>query len=235
MNYLNKTSGGKYTKVRHKKFPRYRKHYLSFCTYFIIGIVFGGFVAWAITSKSNEPAEPIVVDKPLYGTVDGKKITEEVSLKWASNMELGFVPLDVPMDEDMQEFVYCLSNAYSIDFPFVMALINQESSFRENVISGTNDYGLMQINKINHKWLKEALGVTDFLDPYQNIRSGVFILRQLFEKYDDPALVLMAYNMGETGASKLWNKGVYSTDYAEDILQQADIYSKQIEERMGEK
>jgi soluble lytic murein transglycosylase-like protein len=138
------------------------------------------------------------------------------------------------MDEDMQEFIYCLSHGYSIDFPFVMAVIEHESSFREDVISGTSDYGLMQINKINHKWLKETIGVTDFLDPYDNVRSGVFILRQLFEKYDDPAMVLMAYNMGETGAGKLWDKGVYSTDYAEDILLQADKYTKEIQERMGE-
>ena len=234
MNYSKKIPNGKCVKVNTKKKLRYRKHYLSFCTYFIVGLLVGGFVVWGITAKAAKPAEPTTVEEPLYGTIDGRHITEEVSLKWESGMELDFVSLDVPMNDGMQEFIYCLSKAYNIDFPFVMAVIEHESSFTADVISGTDDYGLMQINKINHEWLNETIGVTDFLDPYENVRSGVFILRQLFEKYDNPSMVLMAYNMGERGASKLWDKGIYSTDYAEAILQQADIYTKEIEERMGE-
>ena len=69
----------------------------------------------------------------------------------------------------------------------------------------------MQINTVNHEWLQEKLGITDFLDPYQNTRSGIYILRTLFEKYQDTAKVLMAYNMGEDGAKKLWDKGIYDT------------------------
>jgi hypothetical protein len=226
---------------KYKKKFSYKKWYLSICAYFVIGVLIGGFSAWAIVSSAMEPTEPVepteptVVVESLYGTIDGKHITEEVSLKWGSELEQGFVPLNVPMEEDMQEFIYCLSHAYSIEFPFVMAVIEHESSFIENAVSNTDDWGLMQINEINHEWLNKTLGVTDFLDPYQNVRSGVFILRQLFEKYDDPAKVLMAYNMGEGGASYLWDKGVYSTDYAEDILLQADRYTKEIQERMGEK
>ena len=235
MNYSKKTSNGKYLKTNHKKTSRFRKWYLSICAYFVIGVLIGGFASWAIVSSAMVPTEPTVIAETLYGTVDGKHITEEISLKWGSDMEHGFVPLDVPMEKDMQEFIYCLSHGYNIDFPFVMALIKQESSFREDVVSDTDDWGLMQINEINHGWLHKTIGVTDFLDPYENVRSGVFILRQLFEKYDDPTMVLMAYNMGETGAGKLWDKGIYSTDYAEDILLQADKYTKQIQERMGEK
>ena len=32
-----------------------------------------------------------------------------------------------------------------------------------------------QVNKINAEWLSESIGVTDLTDPYQNLRSGVFI------------------------------------------------------------
>ena len=78
-----------------------------------------------------------------------------------------------------------------------MALIQHESSFDPNVISSTNDYGYMQINAINHNWLTETIGVTDYTDPYQNIRAGVFVLRKLFERYQDTNMVLMAYNMGK--------------------------------------
>ena len=233
MNYSKKTCNKKPAKVF-----RYKRLLILMGICFGFGLLIGNVITSSIMTKianNVEPTEPIEPTKnQFYGTLDGREFVDEISMDWDSGAELGFVPLDVPLDESMQEFIYCLSYGYSVDFPFVMALIERESSFQIDVISASNDYGLMQINKINHKWLTETIGVTDFLDPYQNIRSGVFILRRLFEKYEDPALVLMAYNMGETGAKRLWKQGVYSTDYVEDILQQADIYTKQIEERMGE-
>ena len=106
-----------------------------------------------------------------------------------------------------------------------MALMYTESSFRADVVSGTNDYGLMQINKCNHEELSSALGITDFNEPYQNIRAGLYILRRLFEKYDEPSMVCMAYNMGEYGASVLWDNGVYSTSYSQKVLAKMDEYT----------
>lgn len=115
-----------------------------------------------------------------------------------------------------------------------MALMQKESSFRSDVISSTDDYGLMQINKCNHKWLTDTIGVTDYLDKEQNIRAAVFVLRKLFEEYTDPNLVLMAYNMGADGAETLWNKGIYTTPYVDDILTYQAEFNKQIEERNGD-
>ena len=112
-----------------------------------------------------------------------------------------------------------------------MALMQKESSFNADIISSTGDYGLMQINKVNHTWLTETIGVTDFLDKEQNIRAGLFVLRKLFEEYTDPNLVLMAYNMGSNGAETLWNKGIYTTPYVEDILKYQTEFNKQLEER----
>ncbi|MDR2775954.1 MAG: AAA family ATPase, partial [Tannerella sp.] len=70
--------------------------------------------------------------------------------------------------------------------------------------------------------MTEAIGVDDFLDPTQNIRAGLYILRGLFEKYDDPAKVLMAYNLGESGAKRLWEQGVFETSYTKNILTYAN-------------
>lgn len=86
-----------------------------------------------------------------------------------------------------------------------------------------------EINKCNHTELKEALGITDFTEPYQNIRAGLYILRRLFEKYDEPAMVCMAYNMGEYGASVLWDNGVYETSYSQKVLAKAEEYAAQRE------
>lgn len=152
----------------------------------------------------------------LYGHYD-EIYAEEIIIDWNAG-DLDFTPLNVALDEELQEFIYYLAAGYNIDFTFVMALIKQESDYVIDVISDTNDYGLMQINVCNHEWLAELLGITDYLDPYQNIRAGMFILRKLFEQYDDVSLVLMVYNMGEDGASILWEQGVYETNYSTSIL-----------------
>ncbi len=153
----------------------------------------------------------------IYGQPEGKITKTDLPAEWTRN--LNFTPLNVPLNEDLQEFVFYLSAAYNIDFTFTMALIQRESGYNPDVISKTNDYGLMQINKINHPYLQEQLGITDFTEPYGNVRAGMFILRKLFEKYETPEKVLMAYNMGETGASRLWEQGIFEINYSKSVLQ----------------
>lgn len=112
-----------------------------------------------------------------------------------------------PLDDETQQMILDKCNEYEIDFAFAMAVIFKESSFRPDAVSyDESSIGLMQIHKINHKWLSETLGITDFFDPEQNVTAGLYMLRDLFEKYEDPPLVLMAYNMGEAGAKKLWTR-----------------------------
>lgn len=129
-----------------------------------------------------------------------------------------FIPIDCKLDEDVQAFTYSMAQAYNIDFEFLMAVMFNESAFNPDCISKTNDYGLMQINKCNHKWLSEELGITDYLDPYQSIIAGTYIFGGLFEKYgDDTNKVLMSYNMGDDTARRLWNQGIYETSYTRNI------------------
>lgn len=189
----------------------------------VVAILFSliGFGIGTISAKSGNSSPHI---KPatskeilIFGKPDGKIFEGEVPGEWAGDLK--FVPLDVPMDEDLQEFVFYLSEAYEMDFTFVMALIQQESGFQSDIVSSTNDYGLMQINEVNHPYLKEQLEITDFLNPYDNIRAGMFMLRKLFEKYETPAKVLMAYNMGEGGAFYLWRQGIFEINYSKLVLQ----------------
>lgn len=164
-------------------------------------------------------------DVLIYGAPDGK--IYEGGFPESYELENDFVfttEIPVTFGEDLQEFTYYLSAAYDIDYTLVLAIISKESAFMPDGISSTNDYGLMQINACNHKWLTEELGITDFIDPYENIKAGLFILRGLFEKYDSTSKVLMAYNMGENGASKLWEQGIFESNYSKDVLQRQETY-----------
>lgn len=198
-----------------------------------IGAVSGYALKTHITAKAGgveavQTNEQAQVAPLVFGAYDDRIFTKEISLDWGAG-DLDFTPLDVPMSEEEQEFVFYLSEGYNIDFTLVMALIQHESSFRADVISKTNDYGLMQINKINHQYLTDTIGVTDFLDPYQNIRAGMFTLRKLFERYQNTDMALMAYNMGENGAERLWNKGVFETNYTRSILKIQQQFIDQLE------
>jgi len=211
---------------------KFRRIMVSWVVMMIIGMLIGWGITTAAQAMNKEEAVQVMAIQP-YGTINGESFTWGMSMDWISSAELGFIPLEIDMDKDLQEFIYCLSYGYNIDYSFVMGVMQVESEFRSDVISPTNDYGLMQINKVNHGWLKDHLGIKDILDPYQNIRSGLYILRNLFEKYEEPELVLMAYNMGETGASRLWDKGIYETNYSKKVLENAKVFSNFINERNG--
>lgn len=187
----------------------------------LIGLGIGVLIPKGAAGDS-EPGEvsPEVV---IYGEPDGKIYKGGFSKTYEQESDFVFTT-EIPIGEDLQKFTYYLSAAYDMDYSLVLAIISKESRFVPDCVSSTNDYGLMQINACNHEWLTEELGITDFLDPYENIKAGLFILRGLFEKYDSTSKVLMAYNMGENGASKLWDQGIFESNYSKDVLQKQEVY-----------
>ena len=132
---------------------------------------------------------------------------------------------DVPLSHDLQDYIRELCNENGIPMSLVIAMIDVESSFNPNAVSSTDDYGLMQINKCNHGWLRKQ-GVTDILDPYQNVYGGITILSQCYN--GNMSKALMSYNLGTGGASELWSEGVYSTYYSRLVLATKEVYDAQI-------
>ena len=119
------------------------------------------------------------------------------------------------LDLELQDYLYETCKKYGIEdhYELLMAQMYNESRFDTNIISKTNDYGLMQINICNHEWLSEELGVVNFLDPYQSIECGVFMMSDFLSKYSE-ATALTAYNSGE---DKVKN-GMSSSEYSDKIL-----------------
>lgn len=126
---------------------------------------------------------------------------------------------DIPLSKELQKYTYDLVHKYKTTKFFneklIYAVIELESNFNPNIISSTNDYGLMQINITNHKWLSKKLGINNFLDAKDNINAGVFILHLLTRKYEYKGIhyILTAYNRGENGATNYLhsrNSSLYS-------------------------
>lgn len=137
---------------------------------------------------------------------------------------------NINLSQELQRYTYtkCVDLGISEYYELVLAIMWQESNYTPDLISETNDYGLMQINKINHDWLSKELGITDFLDPYQSIDAGTHVVASLLLKYEDPHKALMAYNYGEAGARSHWNRGIYTSSYSRGVAEKQDILLNQL-------
>jgi soluble lytic murein transglycosylase-like protein len=131
---------------------------------------------------------------------------------------------DCPLSDDLQDYISKQCEENEIPMPLILAMIEVESSFKVDAISPTDDYGLMQINKINHEWLSEKYGIKDFLDPYQNVFCGITIISEHYKKYGDIDKALMAYNLGATGAKRLWDIGITKNAYTGRIRTAMETY-----------
>ena len=121
---------------------------------------------------------------------------------------------------EYQDYLWELCKQYDVTehYELFIAQMYRETTFRPSLISDTNDYGIMQINICNHDWLREKLGITDFLDPYQNMKCGIHIMSGYLHKYDDVQKALVCYNMGESKVKK----GIYSSRYSREIVELLD-------------
>lgn len=137
---------------------------------------------------------------------------------------------DCLLEQKIQDYISDLCVENNVPMDLIIAMISVESSFEPNTVSNTSDYGLMQINKINHEWFSKEYGITDFLDPYQNVFCGVKMIASYINTYEDYGKALMCYNMGEYGANKAWANGISSTSYSENVLKLMSEYEQEVNE-----
>lgn len=86
-----------------------------------------------------------------------------------------------------------------LDPALLKAVIQTESSFNVNAVSGCGAQGLMQLMPGTAK----EMGVTDAFDPYQNVYGGAKYLKKMLDRFGDIRLALAAYNKGPGKISSL--------------------------------
>lgn len=136
---------------------------------------------------------------------------------------------NVPLEDDLQFFIIHLCEKHHIEPAVVMAIIDAESDFDANAIGDSgNSLGLMQIQPRWHQERMDKLGVTDLLQPKQNIAVGVDYLAELLDYYDgNLEKALIAYNAGQLGAfNHYFSQGIYSNEYSEEILGNIEILTE---------
>lgn len=125
---------------------------------------------------------------------------------------------DIPLTHEQQDITMNIANEYNLPVDLLYAIMRVETHYTVDLISATDDYGIMQINACNHEMMTNRLGVTDFLDFEQNVRCGAYMLH-LCQNYSEtlPQL-LMCYNRGVGGARKAWKSGETFDYYCEKVI-----------------
>lgn len=125
---------------------------------------------------------------------------------------------DVPLDKELQDYIFKLCDENGVDAAIVVAMIGIESVYNDSAVGdGGRSFGLMQIQSKWHIARMEELGCDDLLDPYQNVTVGIDYLAELFDTGNSTEWVLMAYNGGPSYANRKSEQGVVSK-YAEEIM-----------------
>ena len=128
---------------------------------------------------------------------------------------------DIPLDENLQDYILEVCHDYGVNHLIVLGMIEKESTFGPNVIGDNGEaFGLMQIQPKWHQERMGRLGVTDILDPYQNVLVGVDYFAEILSYDRGIAWALMAYNGGATYANELTNEGAISS-YVTDVFNNA--------------
>ena len=152
---------------------------------------------------------------------DIKAVTEEdikkdLDLYYEAN---GYKFLDILLPQTLQAFTQDQCNDYDVPYELVLALMESESSFRDDIGSekvlggeegGPRYYGYMQLSKDNCERATNTYAL-DAHTPEGNIEMAVLILSGYLEKYDnDWEKAIMAYKGGEGYADSMIAKGEVS-------------------------
>lgn len=207
-----------------------------------------------IPSITEEPVETVSfietsvepTIEPVWGVGDPDNYIypyNTMSADWGAEVyEQGYKYFEIPEEyvrsggcfpEVVQVYLWALCRERGLNYYTVVAMIERESGYRYDAAGDSGrSIGYLQIGERWHKARMEAEGVTDLFDPYGNIRVGLSFLQELCDRYLDSSgmhCVLMAYNMGESGAKNCWEKGIYSTEYSKEVLARAEEIRQEIE------
>ncbi len=116
----------------------------------------------------------------VYNAASGHGVTSSGTMAGADKSEL-------------EKIVEQVARKYSVDPALVKSVVQTESGFNPQAVSVAGAMGLMQLMPET----AASLGVTDPLEPTQNLDGGVRYLKQMLNRYDgNVSLALAAYNAG---------------------------------------
>lgn len=118
------------------------------------------------------------------------------------------------MDISLQTMMQYYAEKYDVPYSLVLALVETESSFREDIGNekvlggaegGPRYYGYMQLSHQN--CVNAAIEGIDAHTPEGNIEWGCKLLKRYYDKYESWESAVMCYKHGEGGAEPFIKNG----------------------------
>ena len=145
------------------------------------------------------------------------------------------------MEAGLKEYTTRVCDEYGVDYSLALGVIYNESRFKSGLThmnsNGTIDYGLMQVNEVNFKYLNKALGITSMnqlLDDRVGIRCGVHLLAYHKNATGNDSAALLRYQVGEGTYRKYVKNGKHTNDTHGRVWQYRDIYHEYLNQTIAE-
>jgi hypothetical protein len=189
-----------------------------YCVVMCATMIFFGFAAGVWAGEYEEPQpeaapvtvvevrEPVVVDtavRSLDCARDDKALTPVPD----PMIEDTYLMPEHPLPLELQVKLYGACLEMGVDYELALAVIEQETRFRNLMGDGGESAGYMQVQEKWHKDRMALLGVDDLRDPEGNFRVGCHFLKECIDKYGLEK-GLGYYNSGKAAV----------TDYSREVL-----------------
>lgn len=163
------------------------------------------FIFIGLLSKPSETyAEDISVEPVI---VEEKEELEEYEAPDESEkieqalVEQNYIRDDIPLDADVQSVLRAACEEFDIPYELALAVIWQETNYRNVTGDNGNAEGYMQIWEYWNRDRMERIGAYDLMNPVDNFRTGCCILRDAYNITGSYYDALSVYNTGSSGWS----------------------------------
>lgn len=184
----------------------------------LVCLLFFAFAA-GVACMEREEAEPEAdssVEAVETAAVMPAPAAEEPQERQFGLCEDTYLREDIPMSYELQAMLYGACLEFEVPYELALAVIEQETNFRNVTGDDGASVGYMQIQ---HRWwggLMDEIGARDLTDPEDNFRTGCAIIRKLMDKHGSVEDALTAYNRGKPGQSK----------YSRDVMERMQKYGQ---------
>lgn len=173
-----------------------------------------------VTMAVDDMPGPLLETAPELWAIDGVPLTREQTIE--ALLAHGYLSDAVPLAYEYQDYMRTYCAEYGCPYPLALAVAEIESRFDMDIVGTVGEVGIMQLNPgpggSYHAELEAATGL-DPTTPEGNIAGGCYKLGKFMAQYDDPAMAVMAYRMGQAGAEKAMAAGVDPAEFAADDME----------------